>query len=127
MFPRSSSLKHIYWDSKCNTKLGLYGTGALRPPHLFSTIDDEEHRTLRKALSNAPWTIGQLKSTWGLRFDDQVNLSVEKMHDMLPRSVLYILSDKVAEFAADIVSMISFTDPFGCIKGQRDEKEMLAN
>jgi hypothetical protein len=127
MFPRPSSLQDIYWDSKCNTKSGLYGTGALGPPHLFSTIDGEEHRILRKALSNAPWTIGQLKKIWESRFDDQVNLFMDKMHEHAAAKRVVCLSDKVAEFAADIMSMISFTNPFGCVRNQRDEKQMLAN
>lgn len=37
------------------------------------------------------------------------------------------LSDKVAEFAADIMSMISFGEPFGSVKNQRDEKDILGN
>ena len=37
------------------------------------------------------------------------------------------LSDKVAEFAADIMSMISFTHAFGCVQNQRDEKDILQN
>jgi len=37
------------------------------------------------------------------------------------------VSDKVAEFAADIMSMISFTEPFGCVQNQRDEKAILGN
>ncbi|OAL53260.1 cytochrome P450 [Pyrenochaeta sp. DS3sAY3a] len=127
LFPRPSALKDIYWDPPCNQKAGLYGTGALGPPHLFTTLDGEEHRLLRKALSNAPWTIGQLKNTWEHRFDDQVNLFVDKMHEHAAAKRTICLSDKVAEFAADIMSMISFTEPFGCVKNQRDEKDILSN
>lgn len=127
LFPRPSALKDIYWDPPCNQKAGLYGTGALGPPHLFTTLDGEEHRLLRKALSNAPWTIGQLKNTWEHRFDDQVSLFVEKMHEHASAKRTICLSDKVAEFAADIMSMISFTEPFGCVKNQRDEKDILSN
>jgi hypothetical protein len=50
LFPKPSSLKDIYWNPKLNNKSGLYGTGILGPPHLFSTLDGEEHRALRKAL-----------------------------------------------------------------------------
>jgi cytochrome P450 len=127
MFPHPSALKEIYWDPKCNQKSGLYGTGALGPPHLFSTLDGEEHKALRKALSNAPWTIGQLRNTWESRFDDQINLFVKRMSEHAAASRNVCLSDKVAEFAADIMSMISFTNPFGCVDNQRDEKDILSN
>ncbi|KAF2475031.1 cytochrome P450 [Lindgomyces ingoldianus] len=127
LFPRPSALKDIYWDPKCNMKSGLYGTGALGPPHLFTTLDGEQHKALRKALSNAPWTIGQLKNTWEQRFDDQVNLFVKRMNEHAAAKRTVCLSDKVAEFAADIMSMISFTEPFGCVDNQRDEKDILSN
>ncbi|KAI8943869.1 hypothetical protein NX059_001840 [Plenodomus lindquistii] len=127
LFPRPSALKDIYWDARCNTKSGLYGTGALGPPHLFSTLDGEHHKQLRKALSNAPWTIGQLKNTWEDRFDEQINLVVQKMREHAAANRVVCLSDKVSEFAADIMSMISFTNAFGCVKNQRDEKNILTN
>ncbi|KAF1845700.1 cytochrome P450 [Cucurbitaria berberidis CBS 394.84] len=127
LFPRPSALKDIYWDPQCNRKSGLYGTGALGPPHLFTTLEGDEHRALRKALSNAPWTIGQLKKTWESRFDDQINLFAEKMHEHAAEKRTICLSDKVAEFAADIMSMISFTEPFGSVRNQRDEKDLLRN
>jgi hypothetical protein len=47
-------LKEIYRDPKCNQKSGLYGTGVLGPPHLFTTLDGEEHKALRKTLGGAP-------------------------------------------------------------------------
>jgi len=127
LFPRPSALKSIYWEPKLNTKSGLYGTGALGPPHLFTTLDGEQHKTLRKALSNAPWTIGQLKNSWESRFDDQVRLFINKMDGHAAAGRIICVSDKVAEFAADIMSMISFTEPFGCVQNQRDEKAILGN
>ncbi|KAF2106197.1 cytochrome P450 [Lophiotrema nucula] len=127
LFPRPSALKDIYWDPKCNQKAGLYGTGALGPPHLFTTLDGEQHKQLRKALSNAPWTIGGLKKEWESRFDDQVRLFTRKMSEHAEVQRKVCLSDKVAEFAADIMSMISFTEPFGCVENQKDEKDILAN
>lgn len=127
LFPRPSALKDIYWDPKCNQKSALYGTGALGPPHLFTTLDGEKHKQLRKALSNAPWTIGRLRNTWEHRFDEQVNLFTEKMSEHAEKERVVCLSDKVAEFAADIMSMIAFTRPFGCVANQRDEKDILHN
>ncbi|KAK7184163.1 hypothetical protein DPSP01_001198 [Paraphaeosphaeria sporulosa] len=127
IFPRPSAARDIYWDPKCNLKSGLYGTGALGPPSLFTTLDGEQHRQLRKALSNAPWTIGQLKNRWEHRFDEQVIIFIEKMREHVEAGRVVCLSDKVAEFAADIMSMISFTNAFGCVKNQRDEKLILTN
>ena len=126
-FPRASALKDIYRDTKCNRKSNLYGSGVLGPPHLFSTLDGEEHRVLRKALANAPWTVGALKNTWEPRFDEQVNLFVEKMHEHAEAGRAVCLSDKVAEFAADIMSMVSFTTPFGCVERQEDVRDILKN
>jgi cytochrome P450 len=126
-FPRASALKDIYWDQNCNQKTAFYGTGALGPPHLFSTLDGEEHKQLRKALSNAPWTIGQLKNEWEPRFDNRVQLFISKMREHADTNRTVCLSDKVAEFAADIMSMVSFTEPFGCVENQRDEKAILWN
>jgi hypothetical protein len=53
LFPRPSSLKDIYRDPRLNNKSGLYGTGILGPAHLFSTLDGDEHRNLRKALGGS--------------------------------------------------------------------------
>lgn len=127
LFPRPSALKDIYWDPDCNQKSALYGSGALGPPHLFTTLGSDKHRALRKALSNAPWTVGQLKNNWETRFDDQVMLFVRKMQEHMVAQRPVCLSDKVAQFAADIMSMISFGTPFGCVEHQRDEKGVLEN
>ena len=54
LFPKPSALKEIYWDPKCNQKSGLYGSGVLGPPHLFTTLDGEVHKSLRKALAGQP-------------------------------------------------------------------------
>lgn len=54
LFPKPSALKEIYWDPACNQKSGLYGTGILGPPHLFTTLDGETHKNLRKALAGPP-------------------------------------------------------------------------
>lgn len=54
LFPNPSSMKDIYWDPGCNQKSGLYGTGILGPPHLFTTLDGDTHKNLRKALAGPP-------------------------------------------------------------------------
>lgn len=53
LFPKVADMKEIYCDAKMNTKSLFYGSGALGPPHLFSTLDGEEHRKLRKALGGS--------------------------------------------------------------------------
>ncbi|KAG9206154.1 hypothetical protein G6514_004876 [Epicoccum nigrum] len=126
-FPRASALKDIYRSPACNRKTNLYGSGVLGPPHLFSTLDGEEHRVLRKALANAPWTVGALKKSWEKRFDDQINLFMGKMREHARAKRIVCLSDKVAEFAADIMSLVSFTTPFGCVERQEDVRDILKN
>jgi hypothetical protein len=37
------------------------------------------------------------------------------------------LSDKVAEFATDTLGTITFGEPFGAVRNQRDEKNILEN
>lgn len=103
----------------------MYGSGVLGPPHLFTTLDGNQHRELRKALSNAPWSIGQMKKVWESRFDGLISLFVSKLneHAMANRTICF--SNKFAEFAADILSMVAFTKPFGCVQNQRDEKGIM--
>lgn len=52
---------------------------------------------------------------------------MRKMHEHAAAGRAICLSDKVAEFAADIMSMISFTEPFGCVENQKDERAILEN
>jgi hypothetical protein len=100
LFPKPSALKEIYWEPKLNKKTSLYGTGILGPPHLFTTLDGDEHRSLRKALGGPQWSIGSLKNNWEPRIDDQVQLFVEKMTERAEKGDQVILSDKVAYVAS---------------------------
>ncbi|KAF3808990.1 Isotrichodermin C-15 hydroxylase [Colletotrichum gloeosporioides] len=127
LFPQSAALKDIYWDPKCNNKSMFYGTGSLGPPHLFSTLDGNVHKSLRKALGGPQWSIGGLKNNWEPRFDAHIQLFISRMSDFARNNEPVILSDKVAEFAADIMTMVSFTDPWGFVTNSRDERNMLAS
>ncbi|KAI8238809.1 hypothetical protein K4K53_004363, partial [Colletotrichum sp. SAR 10_77] len=127
LFPQSAALKDIYWDPKCNNKSMFYGTGSLGPPHLFSTLDGNVHKSLRKALGGPQWSIGGLKNNWESRFDAHIQLFISRMSDFARNNEPVILSDKVAEFAADIMTMVSFTDPWGFVTNSRDERNMLAS
>lgn len=104
LFPKPSSLKEIYWEPKLNQKTSLYGTGVLGPPHLFTTLDGDVHRSLRKALGGPHWSIGSLKNSWESRIDDQVQLFVEKMTKRAEKKDKVILSDKVAYVCPSITT-----------------------
>ncbi|KAL1639377.1 hypothetical protein SLS58_007958 [Diplodia intermedia] len=121
----ASAVKDIYWDAKCNTKAPLYGTGALGPPHLFTTLDGEEHRALRKALGGSQWTIGGLKNAWEPRIDELVQLFIRRLAERAEKNETVTISDKVAEFAADVMTMLSFGEPWGFVANSRDERNML--
>ncbi|KXH62391.1 cytochrome P450 17A1 [Colletotrichum salicis] len=125
LFPQSKAIKDIYWDSKCNNKAPLYGSGALGPPHLFSTIDGGVHKSLRKALGGPSWSVGGLKNNWEPRIDNHIQLFVQKMTEFADKNQPVILSDKVAEFAADIMTLVCFTNPWGFVDNSRDERNML--
>ncbi|KAL1617041.1 hypothetical protein SLS54_008036 [Diplodia seriata] len=125
LFPMASAVKDIYWDAKCNTKAPLYGTGALGPPHLFTTLDGEEHRALRKALGGSQWTIGGLKNAWEPRIDELVQLFIRRLAERAEANETVTISDKVAEFAADVMTMLSFGEPWGFVANSRDERAML--
>ncbi|KAI1496332.1 cytochrome P450 [Biscogniauxia marginata] len=125
LFPNPEHMRDIYWDPKCNTKADLYGSGALGPPSLFSTQDGEKHRRLRRALGGSQWTIGSLKKTWEPRLDELITLFTEKMTEFAQAREEIMLCDKVAEFAADFLTMIAFNEPWGFVRNGRDEREYL--
>lgn len=125
LFPKPSALKEIYWDPKCNTKTGLYGSGVLGPPSLFTTLDGEAHRELRKVLGGPQWSIGALKNHWEDRIDDRISVFVRNMGAKAEKQEKVVLSQKVAEFAADIMSMLTFGEPWGFLKNDRDERNLL--
>ncbi|KAK7739789.1 hypothetical protein SLS62_011231 [Diatrype stigma] len=125
LFPRAASLKDIYWDPGCNIKSELYGVGALGPPNLFSTLDGTKHRQLRKALGGTQWSIGSLKKNWEQRIDELISLFLEKMSEFAQAGEDVIISDKVAEFAADTLTMLAFSVPWGFIRNGRDERGFL--
>ncbi|TLS26868.1 hypothetical protein PpBr36_04793 [Pyricularia pennisetigena] len=125
LFPQPSAVKEIYWDQRCNNKGLFYGSGALGPPHLFTTLDGDQHRDLRKALGGPHYTIGTLKKHWEPRFDDLILTALEKWGELAERDETILLGDKVAEFAADIMTMVSFSETWGFVRNGRDERELL--
>ena len=125
LFPKPSAIRDIYWDPKHNTKTGLYGTGALGPPNLFTTLDGNEHKALRKALGGPQWSFGALKKIWEPRIDELIRLFTQRMTDFAQRGEPVILSDKVAQFAADVMAMVCFSDTWGFVSNSRDERNIL--
>lgn len=125
MFPKPAAIKDIYWEPKNNTKGGLYGTGLLGPQHLFTTIDADEHKTLRKALGGPHWSFGALRRVWEPRIDDLINLFASKMEEAAERNEPVILCDRVAQFAADVMTMVCFSQRWGFVENGRDERGML--
>ena len=94
--PNPAAVSDIYWDLECNTKAGFYDTGVLGPPNLFTTLDGDEHRHLRKALGGPQWSFGALKTVWEPKFDDLLRLLTLKLTDLAERQETVILSDKLA-------------------------------
>ncbi|KAK3688935.1 cytochrome P450 17A1, partial [Podospora appendiculata] len=126
LFPNSSALKDIYKDPDLNVRSRIvYSTGMTGPVSLSSTLDAEEHRELRKALGGPQWSIGALKKVWEARIDELITLFTGKatLAAMSGREV--VLSDKCAEFAADVMTVVSFSEPWGFVKNDRDEKHIL--
>ncbi|RAL61330.1 hypothetical protein DID88_009466 [Monilinia fructigena] len=125
LFPKPSALKEIYRDRSLNNKSKFYGTGAFGPPHLFTTLSEKDHTPLRKALGAAPWAIGDIRHNWEDRIDEQILLFTKIITEKAKGGNSIVLSDKVAEFAADIMTMFSFNEPWGFIENSRDERHLL--
>ncbi|KAF7914933.1 hypothetical protein EAE99_010354 [Botrytis elliptica] len=127
LFPRPSALKDIYWDRSLNEKSTFYGTGLFGPPSLFTTLPSVEHVPLRKALGAAPWAIGDVRKDWERSMDDQILLFTKIMAEKAKAGETVDLCDKLAEFAADIMTIFSFNQPWGFVKASRDERGLLHN
>ncbi|KAK4202420.1 putative cytochrome P450 E-class, group I [Triangularia verruculosa] len=128
-FPHASALKSIYWSSTHNHKGSLYGTGALGPTSLFSTLPADDHKTLRKSLGGAHWSVSYLKNEQEPRIDSLVTSFVAQLRnfsEQSPRGEAISMGDKLAQFAADVMTLLVFGKPWGFIAHDRDEKRLLA-
>ncbi|KAK8087398.1 hypothetical protein PG994_002372 [Apiospora phragmitis] len=125
LFHKARQLRDIYWDAACNTKGGIYQHEAIGPTSLFTTTGADDHRKLRKALGGAFWSVGTLKKTWEGRIDELVvNWVANRRRDEeIGKPV--VLSNKTSEFAADVMTMVLFTTPWGFVRNDRDERGML--
>ncbi|POS78609.1 cytochrome P450 17A1 [Diaporthe helianthi] len=124
-FHKASALPEIYWNAKCNTKSSTYGHEALGPKSIFQVMDSQEHKELRKALGGAPWGGGLIKKNWEARVDDLIRLFLSNQKQRIETGEPVILSDKVAEFAADVLTTIVFTEPWGFLANDRDERGLI--
>ncbi|KAA8564856.1 hypothetical protein EYC84_010627 [Monilinia fructicola] len=126
-FPNPTSLKEIYMDRSLNTKSEFYDSGAFGPPHLFTTLSAEEHTPLRKALATTPWSLGEIRKNWEPRLDEEVLMFTKVMTEKAKAGESVILCDKLAEFAADIMTIVSFGKPWGFVENGRDERNLLGS
>ncbi|KAI5925175.1 cytochrome P450 [Camillea tinctor] len=125
--PKPEHLRDIYWDPEFNTKSDTYSSGALGPPTLFTTTDGERHKQLRKALGGSQWTIGSLKKNWEPRLDELIELFIQKMTDHSRADEIIDIGQKVAEFAADFLTIIAFGESWGFVRNGRDERAFLTS
>ncbi|KAF5486925.1 Cytochrome P450 monooxygenase gsfF [Colletotrichum siamense] len=125
LFPQPAALKDIYCNPKCDTKSEFYGTGVLGPPHLFATLDSNDHKILRKALGGPHWSIGAMKRNWESRFDSQIQQFLQQMTEVAEKNEPVVLCDRMVEFAADIMTMICFSEPWGFVSNKADQRQIL--
>ncbi|KAK5659954.1 hypothetical protein OQA88_13419 [Cercophora sp. LCS_1] len=109
-------------DPKHNTKAGLYESGMLGPVNIFTTIDGNEHKAMRKALGGPQWSFGALKNIWEPRIDALINLFISKMTEFESHGESVVLCDKVAQFAADVMAMVCFGEVWGFVESSRDQR-----
>lgn len=105
----------------------MYGSADLGRPNAFTTLDSEQYKQRHTALSNALWSDSPLQKIWESRFDRLVDLFTRDLREHAAINSSVCVSDEVADFAVYTVSMIPFTDKFGCVKIQQDEKDILGN
>ncbi|QSZ32982.1 hypothetical protein DSL72_002566 [Monilinia vaccinii-corymbosi] len=125
LFPKPSALGDIYWDKSLDNKSSFYNTGCLGPPHLFNTLSAGDHTPLRKALGAAPWAIGDLRHDWEDMIDIQVLLFTKIMTEKAKAGESIGLGDRLAEFAADFMTIFAFNQPWGFVENSRDERHLL--
>jgi hypothetical protein len=96
LFHKASALREIYWDPACNNKSSMYGHESIGPTSLFTTLDGQEHKAIRKALGGAWWASGSLKKNWETRVDDLIRNFKANQTKRINNKEIIVLSDKVA-------------------------------
>ncbi|TGO71902.1 hypothetical protein BELL_0515g00030 [Botrytis elliptica] len=76
---------------------------------------------------NIQWAIGDVRKDWERSMDDQILLFTKIMAEKAKAGETVDLCDKLAEFAADIMTIFSFNQPWGFVKASRDERGLLHN
>lgn len=103
----------------------MYGHDALGPRSIFQVTDSQEHKELRKALGGAPWGVGLIKKNWEPRVDNLIRMFLSNQQKRAGTGEPVILSNKVAEFAADVLTTVVFTTPWGFLANDRDERGLI--
>ena len=80
---------------------------------------------MRKALGGAPWGVGLIKRNWESRVDNLIRTFLSNQQKRIDTGEPVILSDKVAEFAADVLTTVVFTTPWGFLANDRDERGLI--
>ncbi|CAG8971984.1 hypothetical protein HYALB_00003322, partial [Hymenoscyphus albidus] len=107
-----------------------YGSNFIVPlSKLYDTLDGAEHKEMRKTLSGAkvPWAIGLLKKEWESKIDSHIELFASKMQELVTTQETFCLSDRAAEFAADIMALVTFSTPWGFVQNSRDQYGILTS
>ncbi|KAF6821825.1 cytochrome p450 [Colletotrichum plurivorum] len=71
------------------------------------------------------WSIGAMKRNWESRFDAHVQLFIRHMMELAERNELVRIAEKSIEVAADIMTMIAFSEPWGFIADKTDQRQIL--
>lgn len=103
----------------------MYHHEALGPRAIFQVTDAQEHKELRKAVGGAPWGVGLIKKNWESSVDNLIEMFYSNTKKRADTGEPVILSDKVAEFAADVLTTIVFTEPWGFLANDRDERGLI--
>lgn len=123
LFPKPSALKDIYRDTDCNRKSRVYSE-AFGPPQVFSTRDGYQHKLLRKALATG-WGLSSLLQRWESKIGDYIQLFIRKLRDRAEAGEEICMPDRFSQFTADILTMLSFGEPWGFVQHERDERGLI--
>ncbi|CAG8956308.1 hypothetical protein HYFRA_00003688 [Hymenoscyphus fraxineus] len=126
LFVRPSALKPIYRDPDTNTKSKIYMSKFLGPTQVFCIRDGNRHRAVRKAVSGG-FTIGAIQKTWESKIDGLINLWLQKITAKAKRGEELNMSDRTAQFSADVMTLVSFGQTWGFIENERDERGLITS
>lgn len=71
------------------------------------------------------WSIGSLKKNWEPRIDTLLSLLTTKLAATAGQGEPVPLSDRLPEFAADVLTLVAFSEAWGFVRNGRDEGQLL--